>query len=113
MPAPGNEGALGAPWLIDRDNDERIVVVDSRGEIVWLEDWSNIPNHIDPKHRENIVSEVRARIRATCTAVNCHADMLAALESALLALCSIEPTTENLAARARIRRALSKAGATS
>ena len=39
-------------------------------------------------------------------------ELLAAAEKALFALCSIEPTTENLAARKHLREAIGKATGT-
>jgi hypothetical protein len=80
--SPGNAGKLGAPWVIVRDDDEAIEVFDCRREIVWLEDWSNLP--ADEYTEAEIVqakAEGRARIAAIVAAINGAAERPAGFEA--------------------------------
>lgn len=51
----------------------------------------------------------RAEIEANARLIAARHDMLAALESAIFALCTVEITTETAAAKHRIRAAIAKA----
>lgn len=75
LETPGNAGALGAPWLIDRDNDQGITVVDNRGYVVWNENWTDLPSVLGRDHISEMIGECRARIHAVVRAINASSDL--------------------------------------
>lgn len=52
--------AVNLPWRIDQDNDKGLCVMDSCGEIVYVEDWGGIPDEMTGSLRERIIMQARA-----------------------------------------------------
>lgn len=77
---PGNGGDLDAPWRIVLDDDEGITVLDANGQVVWVEEWSFIPQ-MDT--RKMVMKQVQLRVGVVVRAVNAHADLLADLKDIL------------------------------
>jgi hypothetical protein len=89
---PGNLGVVGAPWVIDRDNEHGITVKDDRGYIVWNENWFDVREAVGRVPAAKIMAEVRARVHATVEVINAHQklvrehrEMLAALKAIMRA----------------------------
>jgi hypothetical protein len=57
------QAAVSLPWRIDQDNDKGLLVVDARGEIVYVEDWGGIPDEMSSGTREHIIEQARANAR--------------------------------------------------
>ena len=51
------------PWRLDQDNAAGLCVVDSRGDVVYAEDWGSIPDEMPGYMREQIIEKARANAR--------------------------------------------------
>lgn len=57
------DALVSLPWRIDQDNHTGLCVMDSRGEIVYVEDWGGIPDEMTSSMREQIIEQARANAR--------------------------------------------------
>ena len=51
--------AVRLPWYIDEDNYRSLVVKDSGGDVVYMEDWGSLPDEMSWAQKETIISAAR------------------------------------------------------
>jgi len=68
------DALVNLPWRIDQDNDQCLCVMDSRGEIVYVEEWGGIPGEMSIGTREYIIEQARSNARFMVAASVAFAD---------------------------------------